>query len=144
MRKQKSAAEGAGLPVAPVAMTVFWMLLGGAAGINVTQGLWHLLGWGGDVAVAVPVGAAAGAAVGALLGLIRDPLLLVLLMAVFAGSSAGAVAGRLAWGAVGEVAGQVTGGLLGVAAWFAWRVNERRKVRAAGRGADRADSPTGE
>jgi hypothetical protein len=65
-------------PLAPVAMMVFWMLLGGAAGINVTQRIWHLLGLGaGEVSIAVPVGGVAGA----LLGLINNPRLLVLLMA---------------------------------------------------------------
>ena len=34
-----------------------WMLLGGAAGINLTQRLWGLLGFGvGEVSIAVPVG----------------------------------------------------------------------------------------
>jgi hypothetical protein len=127
MQATKRKSKAAALPVAPVAMTVFWMLLGGAAGTNATQALWHLLGWGGDVAVAVPIGGAVGAAAGALLGLIKDPFLLVLLMAVFAGASAGAVAGRLAWDKAGEIAGQVTGALLGAIAWAAWRLNERRK-----------------
>ena len=127
MQPAKRKDQRAALPVAPVAMTVFWMLLGGAAGINATQAVWHLLGWGGDVAVAVPVGGAAGAAAGALLGLIQRPFLLVLLMAVFAGASAGAVAGRLAWDKAGEIAGQATGGLIGATAWAAWRLNERRK-----------------
>jgi hypothetical protein len=123
-------AVGPGLPVAPVAMTAFWMLLGGAAGVNVAQAVWHLLGWAGDVAAAVPVGGVLGAAVGALLGLVRDPSRLVLLMAVFAGASAGAVAGRLAAGAVGEFAGQAAGLVLGAGAWAAWRGSERRKDRA--------------
>jgi hypothetical protein len=122
-------AGGPGLPVAPVAMAAFWVLLGGAAGINVAQAVWHLLGWAGDVAVAVPVGGVIGAAAGALLGLVRDPSRLVLLMAVFAGASAGAVAGRLAGGAVGEFAGQAAGVLLGAAAWAVWRGNERYKDR---------------
>jgi hypothetical protein len=61
-------------PLAPVAMVVFWMLLGGAAGINITQRLWHLLGLGGgDVSIAVPVGGVAGAIAGALLGLAHAP-----------------------------------------------------------------------
>jgi hypothetical protein len=91
-----SPAAPAPPPLAPVAMMVFWMLLGGAAGINVTQRIWHLLGIGtGAVSIAVPVGGVAGALAGALLGLINNPRLLVLLMAVFAGSAAGAVAGRL-------------------------------------------------
>ena len=130
MRSAKRKDRRAVLPVAPVAMTVFWMLLGGAAGVNATQAAWHLLGWGGDVAVAVPVGGAAGAVAGALLGLVKDPFLLVLLMAVFAGASAGAVAGRLAWDKAGEIAGQVTGGLLSATAWAAWRLNERRNSQA--------------
>jgi len=108
-------------PLAPVAMVVFWMLLGGAAGINITQRLWHLLGFGdGDVSIAVPVGGSAGALAGALLGLIDNPRLLVLLMAVFAGASAGAVAGRLPWGDVGEIVGQVAGALVGGVAWAIW------------------------
>jgi hypothetical protein len=74
--------------LAPVLMTAFWMLLGGAAGVKVMQGVWHLLGVGvGEVAIAVPVGGAAGALTGGLLGLISNPRLLVLLMAVFAGSA---------------------------------------------------------
>src|SRR5581483_7062430 len=108
-------------PLAPVAMVVFWMLLGGAAGINLTQRLWHLLGLGGgDVSVAVPVGGVAGAIGGALLGLIDNPRLLVLLMAVFAGSSAGAVAGRLPWGDAGEIVGQVAGAFVGGVARAVW------------------------
>lgn len=72
------------------------MLFEGAAGIKITQRLWHLLGFlDGDVSVAVPLGGAAGAIAGALLGVIDNPRLLVLLMALFAGASAGAVAGRL-------------------------------------------------
>ena len=126
------AASGPGLPVAPVAMAVFWMLLGGAAGINVTQALWHLLGWSGEIAVAVPVGGVAGAGAGAILGLVRDPYRLVLLMAVFAGASAGAVAGRLAAGPVGEFGGQAAGVVLGAAAWAAWRTSERRNGGGAG------------
>ncbi len=102
-------------------MMVFWMLLGGAAGINITQRIWLLLGIGfGDVSIAVPVGGVAGAVAGAFLGLINNPRLLVLLMAVFAGSAAGAVAGRLPWGDVGEVGGQVAGALVGGAAWAVW------------------------
>ena len=80
-------------------MMVFWMLLGGAAGINITQRIWHLLGIDtGEVSIAVPVGGVVGALAGALLGLISHPRWLVLLMAVFAGSAAGAVAGRGASG----------------------------------------------
>ena len=115
-------------PLAPVAMVVFWMLLGGAAGINLPQMLWHLLGLGGgDVSVAVPVGGAAGAIAGALLGLIDNPRLLVLLMAVFAGSSAGAVAGRLPWGDAGEIVGQGAGALVGGVAWAVWLFFGRRR-----------------
>jgi hypothetical protein len=108
-------------PVAPVLMTAFWVLLGGAAGINLAQSLWRLLDLGaGEVAVAVPVGGGVGALGGALLGLISSPRLLVLLMAIFAGASAGAVAGKLCWGAIGEVVGQVGGGLVGGTAWAVW------------------------
>lgn len=86
-------------PLAPLLMTAFWALLGGAAGVKLTQSVWQFLGWtDGEVSVAVPVGGAAGAICGALLGLITSPRLLMLLMAVFAGSSAGAVAGQLPWG----------------------------------------------
>ena len=107
--------------LAPVAMVVFWMLLGGAAGINITQRRWHLLGLGGgDVSIAVPVGGVIGAIAGALVGLIDNPRLLVLLMAVFAGSSAGSVAGRLPWGDIGEIAGQDAGALVGAVAWAVW------------------------
>jgi hypothetical protein len=108
-------------PLAPILMMTFWMLLGGAAGIKLAQGLWQILGWGpGDVSVAVPAGGVVGALAGALLGLISNPRLLVLLMAVFAGASAGAVAGKLAWGEVGEIVGQVGGGLMGGMAWAVW------------------------
>jgi hypothetical protein len=82
--------------LAPVLMMVFWMLLGGASGIRLMQGIWRFLGFDfGGVAIAVPVGGVLGAFVGALLGLISNPRLLVLLMAVFAGSAAGGVAGKL-------------------------------------------------
>jgi hypothetical protein len=109
------------LPQAPLLMMAFWMLLGGAAGIKVSQTLWHLLGWGaGEVSVAVPVGGVAGAAVGAALGRISNPRLLILLMAVFAGCSAGSVAGEIAWGEIGEIGGQIVGGLVGGLAWATW------------------------
>jgi hypothetical protein len=108
-------------PLAPVAMVLFWMLLGAAAGMNITQRHWHLLGFaGGDVSIAVPVGGSAGAIAGALLGLIDNPRLLVPLMAVFAGASAGAVAGRLPWGDAGEIVGQATGALVGGVASALW------------------------
>jgi hypothetical protein len=84
--------------LAPALMMVFWMLLGGAAGIKTMQSIWHLLRVDvGTVAIAVPVGGVVGALAGALLGLINNPRFLVLLMAVFAGSAAGGVAGRLPW-----------------------------------------------
>ena len=108
-------------PLAPIMMMIFWMLLGGAAGIKLAQSLWQVLGWGpGDVAIAVPAGGVLGAIAGALLGLISNPRLLVLLMAAFAGASAGAVAGKLAWGEAGEIGGQVGGGLVGGLAWAVW------------------------
>ncbi|HKI30662.1 MAG TPA: hypothetical protein VKA46_02130 [Gemmataceae bacterium] len=111
-------------------MMVFWMLLGGAAGINITQRLWHLLGIGtGEVSIAVPIGGVAGALAGGLLGLINNQRLLVLLMAVFAGSAAGAVAGRLPWGDVGEIGGQVAGGLVAGVAWAVWLFVGRAKGR---------------
>jgi|GEM_PF-1981626 len=108
-------------PLAPILMMVFWMLLGGAGGIKLTQTVWRVIGFGaGEVSIAVPVGSVVGALVGALLGLISNPRLLVLMMAVFAGSTAGAVAGKLPWGDVGEIAGQVAGGLVGGIAWAVW------------------------
>ena len=49
-------------------MLVFWMLLGGAAGIKLMQGVWHFFEVGvGEVAIAVPVGGAVVA------GLTSDP-----------------------------------------------------------------------
>ena len=109
-------------------MVVFWMLLGGAAGVKIMQSIWHLLGVAtGDVAIAVPVGGVLGALAGGLLGLISNPRVLVLLMAVFAGSSAGAVAGRIPWGDLGELGGQVAGGLVGGIAWAVWLFINRRK-----------------
>ena len=114
--------------LAPVLMVVFWMLLGGAAGVKFMQSIWHLLGVAtGDVAIAVPVGGVLGALAGGLLGLISNPRVLVLLMAVFAGSSAGAVAGRIPWGDLGELGGQVAGGLVGGIAWAVWLFINRRK-----------------
>lgn len=128
MEETKQEAVGATEPAsrlptsfAPVLMMVFWMLLGGAAGIKLTQSIWRLLGWGaGEVSIAVPVGGVGGALVGALLGLISNPRLLVLMMAVFAGATAGAVAGKLAWGEIGEIGGQVAGGLAGGMIWAVW------------------------
>lgn len=120
-------------PLAPLLMMAFWMLLGGAAGIRLAQGIWQLLGWGAmGVSVAVPVGGVVGALAGALLGLISNPRLLVLLMAVFAGSAAGGVAGKVPWGEIGEIGGQVAGGVVGGIAWATWLVIERRKVSTLG------------
>ena len=104
-----------------VLMTVFWMLLGGAAGIKITQSLWRFLGFEiGHVSIAVPVGGVAGAVAGVLLSWITNPRILVLLMAVFAGSAAGGVAGQLAWDQVGEIGGQLAGCLVGGVAWATW------------------------
>jgi hypothetical protein len=130
--RRPDAPHHAHAPAAPVLLMMgFWMLLGGAAGINVTQTAWRILGWRvGEVAIAVPVGGTVGAAVGALLGLINNPRLLVLLMAVFAGSAAGAVAGKVPWGDVGEMAGQAIGGATGGLAWAVWLRVDRRKARA--------------
>jgi len=115
-------------PLAPALMMAFWMLLGGAAGIKIMQGVWGLLGVDvGAVAIAVPVGGVLGALAGALLGRISNPRMLVLLMAVFAGASAGAVAGKLPWGEIGEIGGQVAGGLIGGIAWAAWLFIVSRK-----------------
>lgn len=122
--------------LAPVLMMVFWMLLGGASGIRLMQGIWRFFGFDfGAVAIAVPVGGAIGALTGALLGLITDPRLLVLLMAVFAGSAAGGVAGKLPWDDVGEIGGQIAGGLVGGFAWAAWLVLGRKHRTVS-------DSPT--
>jgi len=130
------------VPLAPALMMVFWALLGSAAGVKTAQGLWHLLAWGGGVAVAVPVGAVVGAVVGALLGLITRPHLLVLLMAVFAGASAGGVAGQIAWDGIGQFCGQAVGGLIGAAAWSAWlflaQARDRPLGSPAGRDAGRS------
>jgi hypothetical protein len=109
-------------------MMTFWMLLGAAAGIKLSQSTWRLLGWGaGDVSIAVSAGGVVEALAGALLGLISNPRLLVLLMAVFAGSAAGAAAGKLPWGDIGEIGGQMAGGLVGAMAWFVWLFVEGRK-----------------
>jgi len=114
--------------LAPMLMMVFWMLLGGAAGIKIMQSVWRFLGVeGGEFSVAVPVGGAVGALAGALLGLIKNPRLLVLLMAVFAGASAGGVAGQLPWGDLGSVGGQIFGGLVGGIAWAIWLLMGRSK-----------------
>jgi hypothetical protein len=107
-------------------MMVFWMLLGGAAGIKIMEASWRIFGVrAGELGIAVPVGGAAGGLAGALLGLIRNPRLLVLLMAVFAGASAGGVAGQIPWGDVGEIGGQVAGGLVGGIAWTIWMLVAR-------------------
>jgi hypothetical protein len=115
-------------PLAPILMMAFWMLLGGAAGIQLAQSMWQLVGWGdGDVSIAVLAGGVMRALAGPLLGMINNPRLLVLLMAVFAGSAAGAVAGQLPWGAIGEIGGQVAGGLVGGIAWAVWLFVAGRK-----------------
>jgi len=114
--------------LAPILMIVFWMLLGGAAGIKIMERIWSFLGVeGGELSIAVPVGGAVGAVAGALLGLINNPRLLVLLMAVFAGASAGGVAGQLAWGDAGGIGGQLAGSLVGGIAWALWLYFLRRK-----------------
>jgi hypothetical protein len=114
-RKDQPRAESSAATVPlldRLLMAVFWMLLGGAAGIKVMQSLWRFLGFDvGEVTIAVPVGGVLGAAVGVLLGMITNPRVLVLMMAVFAGSAAGGVAGRLAWGDIGEIGGQAAGAL---------------------------------
>jgi hypothetical protein len=124
-RQEVPNAPDSSLPIppilAPVLMMVFWMILGGAAGIKLMQSIWRFLAVDvGIVTIAVPVGGVVGALGGALLGLIRNPRLLVLMMAVYAGSAAGAVAGRLLWGDIGEIGGQVVGGLVGGIAWAVW------------------------
>jgi len=116
------------LVVAPILMLVFWMLLGGAAGIKIMQTVWRFLGVEvGELTIAVPVGGVVGALAGALLGLINNPRVLVLLMAVFAGASAGGVAGQLPWGDIGEIGGQVAGSLVGGFAWAIWQLTGERK-----------------
>jgi hypothetical protein len=113
---------------APILMMVFWMLLGGAAGIKIMQGIWRFFEVGvGELTIAVPIGGAVGALAGALLGLINNPRLMVLLMAVFAGTSAGGIAGQLPWGNVGEIGGQVAGGLVGGIVWAVWLLMGRSK-----------------
>ncbi len=136
--------------LAPVLMMAFWMLLGGAAGIKIVQGIWHFLGVGfGEVAIAVPVGGVVGALVGALLSSIRNPRWLVMLMAMFAGSAAGAVAGKVPWGEFGELGGQVIGGMVGGIAWATWLFFGRRKEPTLDTGVVRSgrrsipDSPSG-
>jgi hypothetical protein len=114
--------------LAPTLMMVFWMLLGGAAGIKVMESIWRFRGVAvGEMTIAVPVGGAVGTLAGALLGLIQNPRSLVLLMAVFAGASAGGVAGELPWGDVGQIGGQVGGGLVGGIAWAIWLLMGRSK-----------------
>jgi hypothetical protein len=74
--------------LAPKLLMVFWMLLGGAAGIKITESIWRFRGTeSGELTLAVSVGRVVGALAGALLGLIQNPHVLVLLMAVFAGAS---------------------------------------------------------
>lgn len=136
--KQKAGAmpsttPPARLPLAPLMMMAFWMLLGGAAGIRAAQSIWHLLDVDvGAVTIAVPLGGAVGALAGALLGLISNPRMLVRLMAVFAGSAAGAVAGKVPWGEIGEIGGQVAGAAVGGIAWATWLFIELRNESALG------------
>jgi hypothetical protein len=114
--------------LAPTLMMVFWMLLGGAAGIKFMETIWRFRGTEvGELTIAVPIGGVVGALAGALLGLINRPSFLVLLMAVFAGASAGGVAGQLPWGDAGEIGGQVGGGLVGGIAWGIWLLMGRNK-----------------
>lgn len=110
--------------LAPILMMIFWMLLGGAAGIKMMESIWRVCGIEvGELTIAIPIGGAVGALAGALLGLIKNPNLLVLLMAVFAGG----VAGQLPWGDVGQIGGQIAGGLVGGIAWAVWLLMGRRK-----------------
>ncbi len=114
--------------LAPRLMMVFWMLLGGAAGIKITETIWRCRGAeAGELVVPVSIGGVAGAFVGALLGLIQNPNVMVLLMAIFAGASAGGVAGELPWGDVGQIGGQIVGGLVGGIAWAIWLLVGRGK-----------------
>jgi hypothetical protein len=108
-------------PASRLVMAGFWILLGGAAGINLAQSLWHLLDLSvGTVSIAVPVGGGLGALLGLFLGMIENPRVLVLLTAVFAGSAAGAVTGKVCWGSIGEIGGQIAGGLVAAIAWTIW------------------------
>jgi hypothetical protein len=132
MTREAQPRQGQSSPNIPfvdhLLMTVFWMLLGGAAGIKIMQSVWRFLGFNvGEVTIAVPIGGVIGAAAGVLLGLITNPRLLVLMMAVFAGSAAGGVAGRLAWDDIGEIGGQAAGGLVGGIAWITWLFVDRRR-----------------
>jgi hypothetical protein len=132
-RREGAPAPSFPVPAVPVPafilMMAFWTLLGAAAGINVMQGIWRVLGVSNShLGVTVPVGAGVGGLAGLLLGLIRNPRVLVLLMAVFAGSAAGTVAGRLAWGDIGEISGQIVGGLVGGIAWATWLYLGRSKA----------------
>jgi hypothetical protein len=114
--------------LAPTLMIVFWMLLGGSAGIKIMEGIWRFFGVEvGELTIAVPVGGAVGALAGALLGLINNPRFLVLLMAIFAGASAGGVAGQILWGDVGQIGGQVAGTLVGGITWAIWLFGGRSK-----------------
>jgi len=66
--------------LAPKLMMVFWMLLGGAAGIKIMESICRFCGVEvEELTIAVSVGGAMGALGGALLGLINNPRLVVLL-----------------------------------------------------------------
>ena len=126
-----AAAAEAAPPVAPVLLAVFWLLIGAAAGIKLTQGLWSALVLDvGRMSVAVPVGAAVGALVAVLVSWVTNPRALVLLMGVFAGASAGGVTGGLVWGGTGEAIGQAAGGVVGGLTWSVWLFFHRRANRA--------------
>ena len=120
--------------MAPTLMMVFWMLLGGAAGIKILESIWRFRGVStGEFTIALPVGGVVGALAGALLGLIRNPSALVLLMAMFAGASAGGVAGQLPWGDVGQIGGQIAGALVGGIAWAVSIDGPQHRARALSR-----------
>ena len=52
--------------LAPGLMIVFWVLIGGAAGIKMMESIWRFLGFeAGELTIAVPVGGAVGALAGA-------------------------------------------------------------------------------
>ncbi len=51
--------------LAPVLMMVFWMLLGGAAGIKIMESIWRVRGVAvGEFTIALPVGGAVGVLAG--------------------------------------------------------------------------------
>jgi hypothetical protein len=63
MRKAPRSSPPSSPPLAPAPalMMIFWMLLGGAAGIKLAQSVGQLLGWDtGEISIAVPAGGVIG------------------------------------------------------------------------------------